>query len=110
MKPILLSIASVAVLGLLCNPTLAQSDSVAMLAGAQPVFKPTPELPIQLFRDYLVAVEGSIGTLEKLTFIIDTGTYPSIVDQRIATTVRSRNRSEHFQGQGIRESEFCNLR
>jgi predicted aspartyl protease len=34
-----------------------------------------------------VVVEGSIGTLEKLTFIIDTGTYPSIVDQRIATTL-----------------------
>src|SRR6516225_369245 len=87
MKPFLLSIASIAVLVLLCNPILAQSDSVAMLAGAQPVFNPTTELPIQLCRDYLVAVEGSIGTLENLTFIIDTGTYPSIVDQRIATTL-----------------------
>ena len=47
---------------------------------------PVVELPIHLCRDYLVAVEGSIGTLENLTFIIDTGTYPSIVDQRIATT------------------------
>jgi predicted aspartyl protease len=44
-------------------------------------------LPFQLCRDYLVVVEGSIGTLEKLTFIIDTGTYPSIVDQRIATAL-----------------------
>src|SRR6516162_2163587 len=87
MKPFLLSIASIAVLVLLCNPILAQSDSVAMLAGAQPVFNPTTELPIQLCRDYLVAVEGSIGTLENLTFIIDTGTYPSIVDLRIATTL-----------------------
>ena len=67
MKPFLLSIASVAVLGLLCNPLLAQSDSVATLAGAQPVFNPVSELPIQLCRDYLVVVEGSIGTLEKLT-------------------------------------------
>jgi predicted aspartyl protease len=92
MKPILLSIASLAVLGLLCNPLLAQSDSVAMLAGAQPVFNPTVELPIQLCRDYLVVVEGSIGTLEKLTFIVDTGTYPSIVDQRIATTLGLRER------------------
>jgi predicted aspartyl protease len=87
MKPILLSITSLGVLGLLCNPLLAQSDSVVVLAGAQPVFSPVIELPIQVCRDYLVVVEGSIGTLEKLTFIIDTGTYPSIVDQRIATTL-----------------------
>jgi hypothetical protein len=43
MKPYLLSIASVAVLGLLCNPLLAQSDSIAILAGAQPVFNPATE-------------------------------------------------------------------
>jgi predicted aspartyl protease len=74
-----------------------------MLAGAQPVFKPTLELPIQLFRDYLVAAEGSIGTLEKLTFIIDTGTYPSIVDQRIATTLglSERQGKAVLVGQGV---------
>ena len=87
MKPFLLSIASLAVLGLPCSPLLAQADSVVMLAGAQPVFNPVSELPIQLCRDYLVVVEGSIGTLEKLTFIIDTGTFPSIIDQRIATAL-----------------------
>ena len=103
MKPILLSIASVAVLGLLCNPTLAQSDSVAMLAGAQPVFRPTHELPIQLCRDYLVVVEGSIAPLEKLTFIVDTGTYPSIVDQRIATGLglSEREGKAVLVGQGV---------
>ena len=44
------------------------------MAGAvpvrtQPVSDPAIELPIELYRDYLVAVEGSIGNLEKLTFI-----------------------------------------
>lgn len=87
MKPYLLSIASLTVLGLLSNPLFAQSDSVATLTGTQPAFNPVSELPIQLCRDYLVVVEGSIGTLEKLTFIVDTGTYPSIVDQRIANTL-----------------------
>jgi hypothetical protein len=103
MKPILLSIASLGVLGLLCNPLLAQSDSVATLTGKQPVLNPVNELPIQLCRDYLVVVEGSIGTLEKLTFIIDTGTYPSIVDQRIATALglSEREGKAVLVGQGV---------
>jgi hypothetical protein len=42
------------------------------------------ELPIQLYRDYVVVVEGSIGNLEKLAFIVDTGAYPSVIDQKIA--------------------------
>lgn len=33
---------------------------------------------------YLVIVEGSIGNLGKLHFLVDTGTNPSIVDRRIA--------------------------
>jgi hypothetical protein len=49
------------------------------------------ELPIQLYWDYLVVVEGSIGNLEKLTFIIDTGTYPSVIDQKIAMALRLKD-------------------
>ena len=90
MKPFLLSIASVAVLSFLCNPLLAQSKSVAALAETKPVSNHAVELPIQLYRDYLVVVEGSIGNLEKLTFIIDTGAYPSMIDQRIATALGLR--------------------
>jgi predicted aspartyl protease len=87
MKPFLLSIASVAVLSLLCNPVFAQCNSVAVLAEMKPVSNHALELPIQLYRDYLVAVEGSIGNLEKLTFIIDTGAYPSMIDKRVATAL-----------------------
>jgi hypothetical protein len=76
MKPFLLSIALVAVLSLLCNPSLAQSNSVPVLAETKPVSNDVVDLPIQLCRHYLVVVEGSIGNLEKLTFIIDTGAYP----------------------------------
>jgi predicted aspartyl protease len=87
MKPFLLSMASAAVLSLLCNPLLAQSNLVAVPSETKPGSSHVIELPIQLYRDYLVVVEGSIGNLEKLTFIIDTGAYPSVIDQRIATAL-----------------------
>jgi len=90
MKPSLLSIASVAVLSLLCNPLVAQSNSVAVSEQTTRVSNHAIEIPIQLYRDYLVVVEGSIGNLEKLTFIIDTGAYPSMIDQRIATALGLR--------------------
>jgi hypothetical protein len=42
------------------------------------------EIPFQTYRDYLIVVQGSLGDTRRLNFIIDTGTYPSVVDSRIA--------------------------
>jgi predicted aspartyl protease len=42
------------------------------------------KIPIRLYWDYLVLVEGSIGGIRKLTFEVDTGAYPSVIDQRVA--------------------------
>jgi predicted aspartyl protease len=42
------------------------------------------KLPFQLRWGYLVIVQGSIGDVEKLNFLVDTGAYPSVVDQKIA--------------------------
>src|SRR5439155_21375065 len=44
-------------------------------------------LPVRIFRGYLVVVEGSIGSLHKLHFIIDTGADPTLVDRRVARAV-----------------------
>jgi hypothetical protein len=72
----------------------------------KPVFHNSIELSIQLYKDYLVVVEGSIGTLEKLTFIIDTGAYPSMIDQRISTTLglSERNGKEAWSTRMFRPS------
>jgi predicted aspartyl protease len=45
-------------------------------------------LTFKLYRGYTVVVRGSIGGLEKLRFLIDTGAVPSIVDRRIAHKLR----------------------
>jgi Aspartyl protease len=58
---------------------------------------PTPEMeplthvpvkmPIRLYWGYLVIVEGSVDNLKKLNFLIDTGAYPSVIDQKIADSL-----------------------
>ena len=38
----------------------------------------------QLYRDYLIVVQGSVGPLKGLHFLLDTGTSPTILDSQLA--------------------------
>jgi hypothetical protein len=61
---------------------IAPANHVA--TEAEPLVHVTVELPIRLCWGYLVVVEASIGNIRKLNFLVDTGAYPSVIDQKIA--------------------------
>lgn len=65
----------------------AQTPTASSDGGNQvgySVSRASVRLPIRICWGYLVIVEGSIGNMPKLSFLVDTGAYPSVVDQKIA--------------------------
>jgi hypothetical protein len=59
--------------------------------GSKPSVSPT--IPFELVSGFLVVVNGEIGNLHGLKFILDTGASHSLIDRKIADTLRLRRRS-----------------
>jgi len=68
----------------LASSGFSQSHAVP---SSEPTHEASPghlEIPFQEYRGYLIVVQGSLGETQRLNFIIDTGTDPSVIDSRIA--------------------------
>ena len=42
------------------------------------------EISFETYREHLIVVQGSLGGAQRLNFVIDTGTNPTVIDSRIA--------------------------
>jgi hypothetical protein len=54
-------------------------------------------LPIELYKNYVIVVRGSIGTLENRRFIIDTGAYPTVISPRAGKKLRLLGHKEEVR-------------
>lgn len=63
---------------------LLQPSAVRAGQPSGPAASPDMELSFRNEHGYLIVVEGGIGNLDKLTFILDTGVTRSVISKRIA--------------------------
>ena len=56
---------------------------------------PSLEVPFQLDHGYLIVVEGRIGDLTGLKFVLDTGVTTSVLDSKIAAKLKLSGRPNH---------------
>jgi hypothetical protein len=82
-------------LELVTSPVRAQtpsrSDSLAQPDEKTSTTRST--LNFKLYRGYLIVVEGSVGELKNLHFVVDTSTSPSIADRRLVEKLGRRQDS-----------------
>jgi len=55
------------------------------------------EVRFRLYRNYLIVVQGNLGYLEDLNFLIDTGANPTAVDQKIAKKLGLKGQSKKLE-------------
>jgi len=72
-----------------CHSIPAQQDA----AAGSPLT--SLEMPFQLYNGYLIVMEGRIGDLTGLKFILDTGVTTSVLDSKIAAKLKLSGRPNH---------------
>ena len=68
-------------------PIWAQSSPAPEYDDRAPHSSPQIKLPFRLHWGYLVIIQGSIGDIHNLNFLIDTGASPSVVDLSISRSL-----------------------
>ena len=70
------------------NHKVGLTLSAVVLATALAYGAQVPdEVPFNLVRDFAIVVQGGIGQLNNLNFLIDTGAVPSVISERIAAQI-----------------------
>jgi len=62
----------------------------------------TTAIPFESKRDFLVVVEGTIGSLERLKLLVDTGHHQTTIDSRVARTLGLTPSPAHVEAFGRR--------
>lgn len=76
-----------------CLRLLALLAVIAASAHAQDASEPK-EIAFKLYEGFAIIAQGEIGELHKLSFLIDTGAVPSVVNQRTAERLRLKGAAD----------------
>jgi predicted aspartyl protease len=76
------------------NTSLSVLLILLVVAGvpAASGYTKSPEIRFDLYRDYLIVVQGSAGPVKGLNFLLDTGASPTILDRRLARSLHLSER------------------
>ena len=75
-------------ISLACVFALALGSVTSSTIALPSAPKGPTEVRFELYLGYTIVAKGSMGGLQKLNFIIDTGAVPSVVDARVAPQAR----------------------
>lgn len=91
--PVLFTLATLVAVGV----TVALPGSLLHAASTrQDSALPRSDLPFALHRGFLIVVEGQVGRMHGLTFILDTGVWRTVIDTRVARALGLRGTPSHL--------------